>query len=163
MYLFNVWSIIIQSLNMKEWKLLELQITQTRHTLSISDGKKCLSSTALKICTKKRHMFNVWPIIMQSLNIKEWKLFELQNTQTRNHLSITMSKFKTPQKWKKKSWHVHKIGGEHFKCVNNHHAKLNIKEWILLELKITQTRHRLSILEGKKRLSSKPVKNEKNI
>ena len=35
------------------------------------------------MCTKKNvHIFNVWTIIMQSLNIKEWKLFELQITQT---------------------------------------------------------------------------------
>ena len=29
----------MQSLNIKEWKLLELQITQTRNPLCISDGK----------------------------------------------------------------------------------------------------------------------------
>ena len=39
---------IRQSLNEKESKLFELQITQTRHPLSISDEKKCLSSTPLK-------------------------------------------------------------------------------------------------------------------
>ena len=37
---------------------------------------------------KEKHMFNVWTIIMQSLNIKEWKLLEL----TRNHLSISNEK-----------------------------------------------------------------------
>ena len=110
MHMFNVWTIIIQSLNIKEWKLFKLQITHTGHSLSSSDGK-CLSSTALKsrkcltnLHKKDRHMFNIWTIIMQSLNIKEWKLFELQITQTRNHLSISnekMSKFKAPQKWKK--------------------------------------------------------------
>ena len=30
----------MQCLNIKEWKLIELQITQTSHPLSISDGKK---------------------------------------------------------------------------------------------------------------------------
>ena len=30
-HIFNVWTIIMQSLNIKEWILLELQITQTRH------------------------------------------------------------------------------------------------------------------------------------
>ena len=30
-YIFNMWTIIMQSLNKKEWILLELQITQTRH------------------------------------------------------------------------------------------------------------------------------------
>ena len=34
------------------------------------------------------HIFNVWTIAMQSLNLKEWKLSELQITQTRHHLSI---------------------------------------------------------------------------
>ena len=38
-HIFNVWSITMQSLNKKEWKLSELQITQTRHPLHISDGK----------------------------------------------------------------------------------------------------------------------------
>ena len=45
-------------------------------------------------------MFNVWIIIIQSLNIKEWKLLELQITQTRHPFSILqkkMSKFKTPK------------------------------------------------------------------
>ena len=43
-------------------------------------------------------MFNVRISIMQSLNIKECKLLELQITQTRHPLSILqkkMSKFKT--------------------------------------------------------------------
>ena len=31
-------------------------------------------------CPKEVHMFNVWTMIMQSLNIKEWKLFELHTT-----------------------------------------------------------------------------------
>ena len=48
--------------------------------------------------TKKEvHMFNVWTMIMQSLNVKELKLFELLIT---HHLSILngkMSKIKTPQ------------------------------------------------------------------
>ena len=34
------------------------------------------------------HIFNVWPIIWQSLNIKELKLFELQITQTRHPKSV---------------------------------------------------------------------------
>ena len=38
-HIFNVWTIIVQSLNIKEWILLELQITQTWHPLSIADGK----------------------------------------------------------------------------------------------------------------------------
>ena len=38
-HIFNVWTIIMQSLNLKEWKLFELQITQTWHPQGISDGK----------------------------------------------------------------------------------------------------------------------------
>ena len=36
---FNVYTSIMQSLSIKENLLLELQIIQTRHPLSISDGK----------------------------------------------------------------------------------------------------------------------------
>ena len=46
-----------------------------------------------QMCTKKKvHIFNVWTIIMQSLNIKEWKLFELQITQTWHPLRISDGK-----------------------------------------------------------------------
>ena len=38
-HIFNLWTIIMQSLNIKEWKLFELQITQTWHPLRVSDGK----------------------------------------------------------------------------------------------------------------------------
>ena len=92
--MFNVWTIIMQRLNINEWKMLELQITQTRHILSISNGK-CRSKTPKnenirEICTKYQvHIFNVWPIIMQSLNVREWILLELQITQTRHPLSIS--------------------------------------------------------------------------
>ena len=38
-HVFNVWTVIVQSLNIKEWTLFELQITQTWHPLRITDGK----------------------------------------------------------------------------------------------------------------------------
>ena len=38
-HIFNVWITIMQSLNIKECKLLELKITQTRHPLSILQKK----------------------------------------------------------------------------------------------------------------------------
>ena len=47
--MFNAWTIFMQSFYIKEWKLLELQITQTRHHLSILNRKKCLSSRPLKM------------------------------------------------------------------------------------------------------------------
>ena len=40
--------IIWQILKIKVCKVLELQITQTRHPLHTSDGKKCLSPTPVK-------------------------------------------------------------------------------------------------------------------
>ena len=46
----------MQSLNIKERILLELQITRSRHPLSISEGKKCLSSTPVKI---EKYLLNV--------------------------------------------------------------------------------------------------------
>ena len=76
-------------------------------------------------------MFNVWTIILQSLNIKEWKFSELQIAWTRNHLSISiekMSKGKTPQKWKKKTTcNVHKTGRSHVQCLINQYAKFEYK------------------------------------
>ena len=99
MHILNVWTIIVQSLNIKEWKLLEIQITQTRHPLSISDGNMSKFNTPQKfeiifqMCTKYEvHIFNVWTIIMQILNIKEWKLFELQITQTWHPLCFSERK-----------------------------------------------------------------------
>ena len=45
------------------------------------------------MCTKQEvHIFKVWTIIMQSLNIKEWKMLELQITQTSNPLALRMEK-----------------------------------------------------------------------
>ena len=38
-HIFNVWTIIRQSLNIKERKLFELQITQTRHPKSVVDSR----------------------------------------------------------------------------------------------------------------------------
>ena len=70
---------------------------------------------------------------MQSLKIKEWKLLELQITQTRNHLSTSnekMSKFKTSQKWKKNIREMcikYKKGGAYLQCVNKNYAKFEYK------------------------------------
>ena len=123
----------MQSLNIKEWKLLELQITQTRHLQRISDDKMSKFNTRQKweniyqMCTKwEVHFFNVWTIIMLSLNIKKRKLFELQITQTRHHLSIFGQQnvqVEHPSKLRKYSWNVHKIQGAHLKYVNNYYAK----------------------------------------
>ena len=70
--------IVLQSLNIKERKLLELQITQTRNHLSISNQNMSKFKTPeneiniREMCIKKEvHIFNVCTIIRQSLNIKE--------------------------------------------------------------------------------------------
>ena len=39
MHIFNLWTFIMQWLNKVEWKLLELQITQTRHPKCVADGQ----------------------------------------------------------------------------------------------------------------------------
>ena len=62
---------------------------------------------------------------------------------------------------RKKSRNVHKIEGAHLKYVNNYYESLNKKECKPFRFKITQNRHPLSILDGKKCLSSRPLKNEK--
>ena len=36
----------------------------------------------------------------------------------------------------------------HLQCVNNHIQSLNIKEWKLFELQITQTKHPQNVAEG---------------
>ena len=78
------------------------------------------------MCTKSEvHIFNVQTIAMQSFNIKEWKLLELQITQTRHTLSISdgkMPKFNAHKKWENIS-NVHKMKGAYLQCVNNHFAK----------------------------------------
>ena len=47
------------------------------------------------------HIFNVWTIIMQSSNIKEWNLFEIQIDYTQitqcKYSKVIMSKFNTPK------------------------------------------------------------------
>ena len=66
---------------------------------------------------------------MQSLNVKEWKLFELQITQTWHPLHISdgkMSKFNTHKKCEN-IYQMHKIEGAHPKCVDNHYAKFEYK------------------------------------
>ena len=51
---------------------------------------------------------------------------ELQITQTTHPLSISDEKCSTPVKNEKKI-NVHKIGGAHLQCVNNHYAEFEYK------------------------------------
>ena len=82
MYTFNVLTIIIQSVNITKWKLLELQITQTRHPEHFG-WKTCLSSTALNSlhkkgeaqiqCMNNHYICNVW-ILWRNENFWSYKL-----------------------------------------------------------------------------------------
>ena len=56
-HIFNVWTIIMPSLNIKEWKLFELQIIQNRHPLSILDGKNIRVQHPAKM---SKYFWNVW-------------------------------------------------------------------------------------------------------
>ena len=69
-------------------------------------------------------------MIMQSSNIKEWILLELQITQTRHPLIISDGKnvlVQHPSEMRKKKWNVNKIDGAHVQCVNNDYAKFEYK------------------------------------
>ena len=81
------------------------------------------------------HIFNVWTIIVQSLNTKNGKLLELQIIQTRHHLRIVVQH----PKHEECSWNVHKIGGTYVQWVNNHYKKFEYKGMKLL--RITQTQN----------------------
>ena len=76
MHIFNVWTIIVQNLNIKGWILLELQIPQTRHHLSIADGKFQSSIPVKKekeIMKRAQNRRCTSPICEQSLAKFEWK------------------------------------------------------------------------------------------
>ena len=103
---------------------------------------------------------------MQSLNLKEWILLELQITQTRRPLRISegnMSKFSNRHKWKKYLLNVHKMVGAHFLCVNNQYAKFEYE--VMNTVGVTDyTNHAPPKHYGwKKCLSSTQVKKVKKI
>ena len=72
-HIFNMWIIFMQSLNKKERKLSDLQITQTRPPLCILDGSYTpfKNEKNVKCAQNTVHIFNMLTIIMQSLNEKE--------------------------------------------------------------------------------------------
>ena len=143
-------SIYEQSLY-KEWKLLKVTDYTNQTPSKYFEQKKCLSSRPRRMIFSPREMCIFGGVLNLDifLNINERKLLQLQITQTRHHLSILdvkMSKINTPQKW----------FFFFVKCAQNRRCtslinmqSLNIKVWILLELQITQTRHPLSISDGK--------------
>ena len=170
MHIFNVWTIIIQSLNIKERILLELRITQTRHLLSIWK-EKCLSLTPIKNrqifikcaldkrCTSsmcEQSLCKVW--IKRYEYCWSYKLHKLGTP-----LAFRMEKCLslTPIKDKKKIWNINKKEMHLFNVWTIIMQSLNKKIWILLDLQIAQTSHLLSISDGKICLCSTPLKNEK--
>ena len=58
----------MQSLNNKEWILLDLQITQTRHPLSISDGKNVLVQHPSEMRKKLRNVHKIGGANLQYVN-----------------------------------------------------------------------------------------------
>ena len=99
---------------------------------------KCLSSTPLKNekeimkraqnrrCTSsicEQSLGKVW--MKRNKNFWSYRLHKLGTPKVLQ--GGQMSKFNTPQKWKKKKWNVHKIEGAHLQYVNNHLAKFNWK------------------------------------
>ena len=85
--MFNVWAIIIQSLNIREWKLLELQITQTGHPKRVAD---------VRMEGRFREKIQVGYKYVKKKSTQQNK------TQTRHYLSILdgkMSKSNTPKNY----------------------------------------------------------------
>ena len=162
--MFNVWIIIMQSLNIKEWKLLELPITQTRHPPSILQ--------------KKMFKFQKWKNHEMYNKIRGAHLHCMNNHYAfkgKKTVAVTDYTNQTPPthfRWKKclsstpvKLWkylsNVHKIRGAHFQCMNNHHAKFEYKEMKVIGVtdytNLTFPMH----FWWKKCLSSTNVKNKK--
>ena len=163
--MFNVGTTIMQSLNIKEWKLLELQITQTRHPNHFGWKNLQVQRKIFFKCAHNRRYtcsMHEWSIIMQSWIIKIWKLWELQITQTRHHLSILnlkMPKFKTPKHETKYSWNVRKIRYAHLQSY--HHEKFSYRGMKTVGVTDYTNYTPQAISKWKKNLSSTPVKNEK--
>ena len=72
------------------------------------------------------YMFNVWTIIIQSLNIKEWKLLQLQITQARHPWAFQMEKMSKYNSPKNKEMFIKfaQKGEAHVQCINNYYAKI---------------------------------------
>ena len=95
MHIFNVWTINMQSLNIKEQKLLELQITQTRHPLNSLDGKNVYAQHPSKMRKYSWNVHKIGGAYLQCVNnhyakfgYKEIKTDDLQITQTRYPKSV---------------------------------------------------------------------------
>ena len=118
--------------------MFELQITQTRNPLRISDGKNVQVQHLLNV---RKYLSNVHKMVgayfqcmnnhyKKSLNIEESNLFELQITQTRHPLRISDGKkcLSSAPKLRKYLKNVLKIGAAHLQYVNSHYASLNKKD-----------------------------------
>ena len=123
----------MEGLNLKEKKLFQLQITQTRHSLRISDAKKCLSPTPVKM---RKYLTNVHKIEGAHLQcmINHYGKFEYKgislvvvtdhtNQTLPSHFGWGKCLSPTPVKIYNYLSNVHKIDGAHCQYVNNHYAK----------------------------------------
>ena len=125
----------MQSLNIKERKLLELQNTQTRHPLSILQKKmsKFKTPPPQKKKNEKKKSCNVYKIEgahLQCMNnhyakfdykrMKTVGVTDYTNQTSPTHFGWKNCLSSTPVKMRKYLSNVHKIGGIHLQCVNNH-------------------------------------------
>ena len=150
MHIFNVWTIIVWSLKLEEWILLELQITQARHPLSTADGKN-VSSTPLKNKKKimkraqnKRCTFSICEQLLGKVWIKKnenfwsYRLHKLGIPQTlRLEKCLSSTPLKNKNKFMKRA--------QNKRCTSSIYEQSLGKVWIkkrkLLELQITQNWH----------------------
>ena len=96
--------------------------------------------------------------IIQSLNLKEWKLLELHITQTRSHLSISNEKCLSSRLPQKKNKNIPEMC-IHLQCVKNHYGKFEYKGMITRGVS-DYTNYAPPKHFGKKQcLCSPPVKN----
>ena len=129
----------MQSLNKKEWKLLELQITQTRHPLCISDRKmsksnppqkwekymKCAQNNRCTSLICEQSICKIW--IKRNENFWSYRLHKLGTPyafRTEKCLSPI-----PPQQWEK-----------YMKCVQNNRCTSLICEQSICEVYI-KTKH----------------------
>ena len=162
---------MMKSLNIKKWILLELQITRTRHPLSILQ-KKCLSSRPQKIknkfmkgaqnrrCTssiyKKNHYAKIEYKGMKTVGVTYYT-----NQAPPTHFGWKKCLSSTPVKIIKYLSNVHKIGGAHLQCMNNHKAKFDYKEMKTVGFTDYTNQAPPCISDGKKNVKFNTRKNKK--
>ena len=143
---YMIWIIIMQSLNIKEWKLFELQMTPSKHfTKKMSkftnpqNEKKIMKCTQIRRCIASMYEQSLWKIWMY--RNENWWSNRLHKPDIRYAFRMEkMSKFNTCKNVK-----------IFIKCTQNRMRIFNVwttimqsfntKGWNLFELQITQTWH----------------------